>query len=297
MYQYTKQILSTLFFFYFLQSNAQTPLPDTDIFLVDLKTKSQKISFGTPQNITHRTGYDNQPSFSADGSSVLFSCIKEDSQADIYQYDIPTKQIKPLCQTPESEFSPFVMTDNKSISVVRIEKDSVQRIWVFPQNGCEAKVIFQDIDSVGYYCWLGQDTAAMFIVTEPSSLILARQHTAPKKISENIGRCIRKIPGQNAFSFIEKIEPSLWVIKAYSLTTGKFRFLAQTPFHSEDYEWLKDGTILMGQEGKLLKFNPDKDKEWSVAADFSTDFSNITRIAVNPAGNKIALAGTLIFHP
>ena len=41
-----------------------------------------------PVNITNRSGYDNQPSFSKDEKSIYFTSIRNDKQADIYLYNI-----------------------------------------------------------------------------------------------------------------------------------------------------------------------------------------------------------------
>ena len=55
-------------------------------------------SIGTPVNITHRPGYDNQPSFTPDSRAILFTSTHEDAQSDIYRYDIASKQITRVTQ-------------------------------------------------------------------------------------------------------------------------------------------------------------------------------------------------------
>ncbi len=61
--------------------------PDADIFLIDLTYKNQAIQVGKPINITQRKGYDNQPSFTPNGKSVLYTSMREDGQTDIYRFD------------------------------------------------------------------------------------------------------------------------------------------------------------------------------------------------------------------
>jgi hypothetical protein len=49
----------------------------------------------------------------------------------------------------------------------------------------------------------------------------------------------------------------------------------------------------MANGAKLFKFDPAKDKEWQEAADFaSAGIKAITRLAVSPRGDKLALVAT-----
>lgn len=80
-----------------ITASAQTPTPtpalappDTDIFIVDLKTgPGGKLKLGQPVKISTWAGYNNQPSFLPDGRSLLYTSIR-DKQADIYRYDLRT---------------------------------------------------------------------------------------------------------------------------------------------------------------------------------------------------------------
>src|SRR5262245_35323717 len=101
---------------------AQTPraVPSTDIFLVELSGDKGQLKLGKPRNITGRKGYDNQPVFLADGKSLFYTSIREDNQADIYQYDIAKGSARQITATKESEYSPTVTPDGKSLSVVRV---------------------------------------------------------------------------------------------------------------------------------------------------------------------------------
>src|SRR5205085_7470855 len=81
-------------------------------------------------NITNRAGYDNQPSFV--GSTIYYTSQRA-GQTDIYRYeDGRTVQVT---ATPESEYSAALTPDAKAITVVRVERDSTQRLWRFPLDG------------------------------------------------------------------------------------------------------------------------------------------------------------------
>src|SRR5882724_11004910 len=100
-------------------SPSSTPAPPaTDIFVVDLlKTSKGGFKLGQPLKISEWAGYNNQPSFLADGRSLFYTSIR-DKQADIYRYDLHSATTKQITATPESEYSPTLMPDGKSISVV-----------------------------------------------------------------------------------------------------------------------------------------------------------------------------------
>ncbi len=51
---------------------------DTEIFLASLAVRDGKVEIGKPINISNSTGYDNQPSFTPDGATVLFTSVRGD---------------------------------------------------------------------------------------------------------------------------------------------------------------------------------------------------------------------------
>src|SRR5258706_7709574 len=115
-------------------SPSPTPSP-SDIFLVEVTTESGQMKFSNPVRITEWAGYNNQPFFLPDGQSLLYTSIRDDKQADVYQYDIRNRTTKRVTDTAESEFSPTLTPDGRFISVVRVEADSTQRLWKFPLTG------------------------------------------------------------------------------------------------------------------------------------------------------------------
>src|ERR1043165_6488820 len=89
-----------------------------EIFLMPMSVRGNAITVGTAVNVTNRPGYDNQPSFTADGRQLYFTSTRADSQADIYRYNIAAKTTDRVTKTaPESEYSATQMPDAKSVSV------------------------------------------------------------------------------------------------------------------------------------------------------------------------------------
>ncbi|SOD92395.1 TolB family protein [Spirosoma fluviale] len=272
---------------------AQSP-PEADIFLVDLTLKSQPVQVGKPVNITQRKGYDNQPSFTPDSKGILYTSMRQDGQTDIYRYDLSQKSTTPLTRTVESEYSPIVTPDKEYFSVIRVEKDKTQRLWKFPISGTgEPTLVLPTVKPVGYHCWLTPDRLALFILGTPNSLQLAQVSTGDTtRIEGNVGRCILKIPGKNAISFVHKRTATEWDIKQLDLQTRQITALGQTLPGSEDYVWTPDGTLLMCQGALLYQLKPATAQNWTQLADFSaTGIKQLTRMAIDTDGKKLALVG------
>jgi WD40 repeat protein len=267
---------------------AATP-PASDIFIVDVASRSGKMKLGPLVKITSWAGYNNQPSFMPNGQSVLYTSIR-DKQADIYRYDIKSGATTQITKTPESEYSPTLMPDGKSISVVRVEADGTQRLWKFPLAGGAPSLISEKIKSVGYHLWIDDHTLALFILGKPNTLQIVDTRTEKAEIiTENPGRILRRIPHQNKFSFVHKISDQELVIKAFDLRTHTSASLIPTLPGVEDYAWLPSGVLLMAKDSKLFSVIPLTGKSWSEVADFSNGLKNITRIAVSPKGDKVAI--------
>lgn len=293
--RYFLLILIILFFKNTLLLKAQ--VPDTDIFLIPIQTESNgKWTFGTPKNTTKRAGYDNQPSFTPDSKTILYTSIQADGQADIYQYDIATAQHKRITATSlTNEYSPTLLPDGKHISVVQVEKDKhTQRLWKFALKGGKPTLIQEKVKKVGYYCWTDAQNLAMFIVGDdkvPHSLHLAGvKDTASYWVAGHIGRTVRKIPHENAVSFIQKLPSGKWAIKKLDLDNLDTQTIIATLPESEDYAWSADGALLMGKAGKLYHFYPNKDKEWQLIADFSlSEIKDFYRLDISPDGKWLAV--------
>ncbi len=269
----------------------QTAPPATDIFLVEVLKRGGQLALGTPINITFRPGYDNQPAFTLDGKSILFTSQREGEQTEIYRYDLAARFTTRLTNTVESEYSPTVTPDEKSFSVIRVEADKTQRLWQFPLAGGAPALVLTNIKPVGYHVWLDANTLALFVLGQPNTLQLVDVKTEKAEVlAQSIGRALHRVPGQvSQFSFVHKAEKEWWV-KAYDLKTRQTTNLIKTLPGSEDCAWLPNGTLLMAQGSKLFKWQRGKDADWQLVADLeAAGVTSITRLAVNAKGDKLAL--------
>jgi hypothetical protein len=242
-------------------------------------------------NITDRPGYDNQPSFSGDQRGVFFTSVRDDAQADIYRYDLGTKRTTRVTTTaPESEYSATPIDGGSAISVVRVERDSAQRLWRFPLDGGAPSVILERVRPVGYYAWADDHTLALFVLGSPNTLQLADTRTGKSDtIATDIGRSLHRIPGTHRVSFVRKVGPTEWWIESLDPASRETARLVRLPEGVEDYAWLPDGSILCGRESRLLRWSGKAGNEWREIADLATaGVKDITRLAVNARGDRIA---------
>jgi WD40 repeat protein len=280
----------------FAQTQTQTPTPSptppvSDIFIIDLKSEG-KLKLGQPVKITNWVGYNNQPSFLPDGQSILYTSIR-DKQADIYRYQIHGGATTQITNTPESEYSPILMPDGKSISVVRVEADGTQRLWKFSLAGGGPSLILENIKPVGYHLWVDDYTLALFVLGKPNTLQLVDLRTGRAEvIADNPGRILRRVPHEDRFSFVHKVSDQEWLIKTFDLKTRNIATLIKTFPSVEDYAWTPAGVLLMANGSKLFAWKKS-DWAWVEIADFfNAGLKSITRIAVSPKGDRIAIVAS-----
>jgi hypothetical protein len=273
------------------QTQSQPAIPSTDIYLAGLKMDAGAIHIEKPVNVTHRKGYDNQPYFLPDGQAFFYTVIGEDEQADSYRYDLKTGASKALFHTKDSEYSPTLTPDGKHISVVRVEADQTQRLWMFPLAGGEPELVLPNVKPVGYHVWVDDHTLVLFILGEPNTLQSADTKTGKTQvIADKIGRCIRNIPKTNKVSFARNTEGKNWNIEEWDPQTNTTKVLTTAVSDEADYAWLPDGSLLMAADSKLLRWDPAKGSGWTEVADFSKDgLHGITRMLVDPAGDRLAI--------
>jgi WD40 repeat protein len=273
--------------------------PDTEIFLAPLKSENGRIDVGQPVNISRSAGYDNQPFFTPDGAAVLFTSVRGGTQSDIYRYDIATSRIAQVTNTPESEYSPTIAPSGH-LSVVRVEldKESTQRLWQFTADGRDPRLVFDAIKPVGYHAWADDHRLALFVLGTPSTLQVADTRTgAARIVASDVGRSLQPIPGGHTISFVRREksgDSTRLLIEELNPETGEARLLTPAVAGSDeaDVAWTPDGTLLMAR-GEVLYAWRRGDAEWKqVAALDGRGLAGVSRIAVSPKGDRIALVGT-----
>ena len=276
----------------------QAAPPSTDIFVAPIRIQNDKPTIGRPVNITHRTGYDNQPSFTPDSRAVLFTSVRDDAQADIYRYDLATRATSRVTSTPESEYSATVYGDGKHFSVIRVEADSTQRLWSFRLDGSDPRVVFEAIRPVGYHAWVDSTTVAMFLLGRPNALVLADTRGGRiDTVARDVGRSLVPLPSGGGFSFVQRMADSSWVLMAVDVRgSGAERRTTAMPLvrmpPAADYVvWVRPAVAIAGAGTALwLWAARDNSGNWSKLAELGEfGLRRISRIALSPDHRWLAI--------
>ena len=285
------------------------PPPPTDVYLAPLSVQGGRVEIGKPVNISNSPGYDNQPSFTPDGASVLFTSVRPERKpdpangaaigSDIYRYDLAGKTISRVTSTPESEYSATVTPDGRHISVIRVESDGTQRLWQFTLDGREPTVLCPGVKLVGYHAWADASVVALFVLGaqgQPATLQVADSQTGHSSVvATGIGRSIQRIPG-SGISFVSRPAVSAGETATLTVTeldpaTRKTRALVPLPPGASDADtaWTPDGLLLASVRGQIWQWRRG-DKEMTLAVDpAALPLKGVTRLAISPKGDWIAL--------
>lgn len=258
------------------------------------------------RNITQRTGYDNQPSFSHDGKAVYY-VSDSTGVTDIYRYDLASGIIRQVTETNEQEFSPTPMNDGKSLSVVRVGKPLAdgdeftesQQVWRYDLGGRPIAPILAT-RRVGYHCWIDEGLIALFIVGDedkglPHKLIaadLASRQTI--QLASNIGRTLR-VTSDGRLAFVDKSDSTRWKIATISQGEEMATPLIALPKGSEDFCFLPDGTVLSISGNSLVMWKNGETPSFIPFHTFGDISGIIARITTNADATKIAFVVTRPF--
>ncbi len=266
---------------------AQAP-PGTDIYVAPLIRNGATLTVGPAANLTARAGYDNQPFFTPDGRGLYYTS-QRDGQTDIYRYDFASRTATQVTRTAESEYSPTVMPDGRRLSVIRVERDSTQRLWAFTLEGTPVGPLLDTIKPVGYHTWLAPDTVFIFVLGSPATLrrAVVSRGTADVMASD-IGRSLWPVPGRHAVSYLQHDSSGVWV-RSLDPVTGVSEPLARLVEGSEFFAWTPAGELLSAAGNRVLRWRPG-DTAWAEIARFGEPgLQKISRLAVSPSGDRIAL--------
>jgi uncharacterized membrane protein YcaP (DUF421 family) len=262
--------------------------PSTDVWIVPLSQDGRRVSVGAPVSLTRRIGYDNQPSFTPDGRTVLYTAVSASGQADSWSIQLPNGTPQRLTNAPIGVYSPTVTPNPAWFSVIRVEADSTQRLWKFPLDGKAAPApVFDRIKPVGYHAWIDSTTLALFVLGSPATLQIADTRTGEATVvATNIGRALVKVPHHRAVNFMQVVRDSGQWVAEYDFATKSVRRLGRPPQGADYLAWTQGGALLTAAGSTLYQWN---DGSWSVVADLAAaGVKNITRLAVSLQGNWLA---------
>ncbi|MEQ8905914.1 hypothetical protein [Ekhidna sp.] len=278
-----KTLISTILVIAYLGAIAQ---PDTEIYLMDLNRSGNEFNLSNAINISANPGYDNQPAFWPDGKSVIYS-RNINGQIEIARYFLDDGKTEIITNTLQgSEYSP-TPTPDKKISSIRLDTTGLQLLYSYNLKG-QSKVLVEDL-VIGYHAWISKQEVVAFVLGDTATMQIVNTKTNEANIvAKNIGRSLHKIPASSRFSYVDK-SSNPWIIKSMDPETLESQHLINVVDASEDYCWTPNGFIIMGSGSKLFIWK--RSGEWiEIANLISEGISKITRVAVSPDGQKLAIA-------
>jgi hypothetical protein len=272
-----------------LPTSVCAQVPGTDLYRIRMRD-GMLAQLSAPENLTARAGYDNQPGFLPDSQSLRYTSIDSVGQADIYFLDLTTGRSLSLTHNLTSEYSPTSIPASDRFSVVRVEADSTQRLWSFAADGSDPQLLLPDVPGVGYHVWGEASELLLFVLGEPHELHRARLgEVGSERVAVEIGRCLQKIPGGDAWSFVQRNANGGWAISRLDRVSGVITRIADTPAAEvEDYCWTPGGKLWSSDGTSIVEWQPGVPGTWGQIRNLAQDgISGITRLAVSPVGDAL----------
>ena len=269
---------------------------NNEIFLFDLISESHELRFENGENISLNPGYDNQPSFYSD--DVLLYARTIDGQTEIAAYNLENKKKTLISNTLNgSEYSPARITGTVDVAAVRLDTTGLQRLYRYDWETGEPNLIHRDL-KVGYFAFFNEDKLLVTVLAGAGMelILLDLKNNTERNIVSGAGRSLHKIPGTESMSYIainSQNESDLYLLDNLDEEPESF-FLTTLPPGVQDYVWLDKNRILAGKGNQIMLYDMLGESEWVPVADLSEyGFGNISRLAVNEAGNKIAISAEI----
>ncbi|MDQ3111905.1 MAG: hypothetical protein M3R17_18620 [Bacteroidota bacterium] len=296
-----KLLLAFFTIHFFIPVNAQ--LPESEVWLFSYTSKNSYIDQDNGKNISNNPGYDNQPFFSADSKSMLWTSQRDSSQTDIFSYNLSEHVSLRLTQTKVSEYSPEFIPGSHYFSAVVVEPDSTQRLWKYDLSRYDtiskpSELMFPEIKNIAYSRWFNTDLIFLCVLPEPMNLICVNVSTgAPgTAVEKNVGRALQ------SYSWKKKkwlLYTKMNVDSSFSIHSWDIK--GNTAFSpvpclagSQDFVADQCGHILMAKDAKIFSWTIGKSTQWQEVADLSKNgLHRITRMAISPNGKNIAFVDNI----
>ena len=253
----------------------------TDVWRIDLASGQRAQVTATPEA-------EYSPTPLADGSG--FSAVRVDA--------------------PHAEGEPFTES---------------QRLFKYGLDGKAIGPVFADIRRVGYHAWIDRTHVALFLVGNAdakvaNSLVLASLPEGKvMALAKDIGRSLGRAPNGRVV-FVDQSVADAWTVATIAPgdtaptvliavprsetdakktdatakkdakpgTDAKAKSDAPPVDQSQDFCWLADGTLLMANGNRLLRWNGKTGSTWATLGEFARLPGPIRRLAVSRDGTRVA---------
>jgi hypothetical protein len=273
-------------------------IPATELYLFQLtEDQSGQFHIHSPQYLSafNQGGYTNQPFFISNQELYVSVRKPQENQNDIFSIDISNLSIRQVTKTPQSEYSPTRIGNTSYFGCIRqtTTGENIQNLYRYPiDQSSNGEALIPNTINVGYFYFLEDDQAAVFLVDEPNKLAVANIQTNQVSfLSSNIGRCLRQ-HSDGSLLYVHKYTDDYWYLKLYDIENKRASIVTETLAGREDFCIDKRGNIFMADGSKLFVHNGSENTKWKLVFDLSVyGIQNISRLAIN-ADNQIAMINT-----
>lgn len=284
-------------------------LPGTNIRIFVLDWIDGRPVIGAPAGGVIRPGYDNQPFFTPDGASLLYTAGDETGETDIWRLDLASGETTPVTRTPgESEYSPRVPPGEAALSYIYQPPGGYAGNAYLANADNSERYAAEALAPVGYYLFSGDMRQVVtFALGETNTLQLIDRTAEPEmpvQVADNPGRSFaRTLTGDGAWVTLERDDGG-FAVHRMDFASGAVSFGFDLPGDSQDFARIlspgsglfafdgffsaADGTLFYGTvsaDAATTTLSP----AWSEIADLAAlDLSDVTRLAISPNGDRIA---------
>ncbi len=263
---------------------------NSEVFVFEIKTKDGAFSLAGGANISNSPGYDNQPSFSADGKSVLFTSVRNGKSPDIYEYVLSDRVLNQITTSEDAEYTPRAK-DSETIFFIREGNGQEMTVWKYDRKTKVETQALINKEPVAYYDWNSDGGAIVWVRYASMAHYLNPQKGTNIFVSDHVlPSTPQNIPGTLKFSFVHRQgNDEVW-IKEFDPETNAVRPIVQVKESKIDYCWLPDKTLVIGIGSELFGFNEERDKDWTRLADLkSFGLKDVTRLSASSDGTAMAI--------
>ena len=264
--------------------------PNSEVYLLNVSKKNGGFVFSNGRNISNSPGYDNQPSFTLDNRSILFTSNRRQNNFDIYEYSISDRGISPVITSGDNEYSAREI-DQNTVAFVREGRDQLMTVVKYDRASKTESLAFKVKDPIAYYAFNKKGDALVWV----RYAFWMRWVNTEKSINRFVANYAQPsvphlIPGSDSFSFmVRRPDDSLWIME-FNPENQALRPIVQAKDGKKDYCWMADGSLLTASGSVLYRFDEKVDKAWVKIADLeSFGIKNITRMAASGDGRRIAV--------
>lgn len=293
-----------------MTATAADELPkDIAVFVVKLNVKAGTVS--DVRNITPGKGSNFQPSFTGDGSALLFVSDRAGT-ANIYRHALASGETTAVTNTKESLYSPIVLPDGSGFTAVRVVtadpyyglEAKEPSLWRFAWDGKPVGPLV-DTRRIGYYGWVGDQHLALFLVDDVAernahkSVLMNRATGKVTLLTNKPGKAFSRTPDGKRVIFVDQTDPKRWVISAMGPDDTKPEVLVETAVgkvgeaesdRSQYFVALPDGALIMANGTRLFRWDGMKGNSFKPFADLGKLGGAIKNIAASRDGTQLAFS-------